>query len=136
MTLGRGLHPKQGADATGWPPLQQLLGPARCPTVLPARQPQGSRGTRTAHVLFGHLSPSVYGRQTPCCVIQSFNSVPLFATPGTAAHQASLSFIISQSLLKFKYLSFTFLKDVYFVTMCCIMNLSNLRLLLASNILL
>ena len=68
-------------------------------------------------------------------VIQSLNRVQLFSTPWTAAYQASLSFTISHSLLK--YLSFTFFMDVYFVTMCyIIMNLSNLRLLLVSNILL
>ena len=32
-------------------------------------------------------------------VVQSLSYVQLFATPGTAAHQASLSFTISQSLL-------------------------------------
>ena len=71
----------------------------------------------------------------PAVVIQSLNRVQLFSTPWTAAYQASLSFTISHSLLK--YLSFTFFMDVYFVTMCyIIMNLSNLRLLLVSNILL
>ena len=34
-------------------------------------------------------------------VIQSLNHVQLFVTPWTAAHQASPSFTISQSLLKF-----------------------------------
>ena len=33
-------------------------------------------------------------------VIYSLSHVPLFVIPGTAAHQASLSFTISQSLLK------------------------------------
>ena len=33
-------------------------------------------------------------------VVQSLSCVPLFVTPWTASHQASLSFIISQSLLK------------------------------------
>ena len=33
-------------------------------------------------------------------VVQSLSSVRLFVTPWTAAHQASLSFTISQSLLK------------------------------------
>ena len=33
-------------------------------------------------------------------VIQSLSHVRLFVTPGTAAHQASLSFTISRSLLK------------------------------------
>ena len=35
-------------------------------------------------------------------VVQSLNCVELFATPWTAARQASLSFAISQSLLKLK----------------------------------
>ena len=35
-----------------------------------------------------------------CCCVQSLSCVWLFATPGTAAHQASLYFAISQSLLK------------------------------------
>ena len=34
-------------------------------------------------------------------VVQSLSCVQLFVTPQTAAHQASLSFTISQSLLKF-----------------------------------
>ena len=38
---------------------------------------------------------------TPFVVIQSLSCVRLSATPGTAAHQASLSFTISRSLLKF-----------------------------------
>ena len=37
-------------------------------------------------------------------VVQSFGSVQLFATPWTAARQASLSFTISQSLLKLMYI--------------------------------
>ena len=35
-----------------------------------------------------------------CVVIQSLSRVQLFATPWTEAHQASLSFTMSQSLLK------------------------------------
>ena len=34
-------------------------------------------------------------------VVESLRHVRLFATPGTAAHQASLSFTVSLSLLKF-----------------------------------
>ena len=34
--------------------------------------------------------------------VQSLSRVPLFATPWTAAHEASLSFTISQSLLKLR----------------------------------
>ena len=37
--------------------------------------------------------------------IQSLSRVQLFATPWTAAHQTSLSFTISQSLLKFMSIS-------------------------------
>ena len=36
-----------------------------------------------------------------CIVVQSLSHVQLFAAPWTAAHQASLSFTNSQSLLKF-----------------------------------
>ena len=39
-------------------------------------------------------------KDLPVAVAQSFSCVPLFATPWTAAHQASLSFTISQSVLK------------------------------------
>ena len=34
-------------------------------------------------------------------VVQSLSHVQLFVTPWTTAHQASLSFTVSQSLLKF-----------------------------------
>ena len=37
-------------------------------------------------------------------VVQSLSCVQLLVTPWTAAHQAPLSFIISQSLLKLKYI--------------------------------
>ena len=40
-------------------------------------------------------------RPTMTVVVQSLSRVQLFATPWTAAHQASLSFTISQNLLKF-----------------------------------
>ena len=33
-------------------------------------------------------------------VVQSLHRIQLFETPGTATHQASLAFTISQSLLK------------------------------------
>ena len=38
------------------------------------------------------------------CCVQSLSRVWLFVTPWTAAHQASLSFIISRSLLKLMYI--------------------------------
>ena len=37
-------------------------------------------------------------------VVQSLSHIQLFATPWTATHQASLFFIISQSLLKFMFI--------------------------------
>ena len=52
--------------------------------------------------LYGGLS-KILPLQTPLVVVvvQSLSHVQLFATPWTAAHQASPSFTISQSLLKF-----------------------------------
>ena len=44
------------------------------------------------------LEPS--SSQSPWVVVQSLSCVPLFPTPWTAAHQASLSLTISWSLLK------------------------------------
>ena len=38
--------------------------------------------------------------QSDVVVVQSLSRVRLFVTPWTAAHEASLSFTISQSLLK------------------------------------
>ena len=42
------------------------------------------------------------GKRDKVVVVQSLSCVQLFETPWTAAHQASLSFTISQSLLKLK----------------------------------
>ena len=47
-----------------------------------------------------HLSQ----RQMFAFLVQSLRCVLLFVTPWTAAHQAALSFAISQSLLKFMYI--------------------------------
>ena len=41
------------------------------------------------------------GIQEPCCCVYLLSHVQLFATPWISAHQASLSFTISWSLLKF-----------------------------------
>ena len=49
--------------------------------------------------IYRHIYIGVYA------VVQSLSHVRLFVTPWTAAHQASLSSTISQSLLKFKYIS-------------------------------
>ena len=43
---------------------------------------------------------SLRGSSAKVDVVQSLSHVQLFVTPWTAAHQASLSFTISQSLLK------------------------------------
>ena len=47
------------------------------------------------------LVVSVYAPNAGVVVVQSLSHVRLFATPWTAARQASLSFTISQSFLKF-----------------------------------
>jgi len=47
--------------------------------------------------------------------VQSLSHVRLFVTPWTAAHQASLSSTISQSLLKFKYIYIC----IYFKILVC-----------------
>ena len=44
--------------------------------------------------------PNLVCTMGPFVVVQSLSCIHLFATPWTAAFQASLSFIISQSLLK------------------------------------
>ena len=46
-----------------------------------------------------------------CVVAWSLSHVQLFVTPWTAAHQASLSFTISQSLLKFKSIELVMLSN-------------------------
>ena len=50
------------------------------------------------------MNPSILDQSWPWCnvVVQSLSCVWLFVTPWTPAHQASLSFTISRSLLKLK----------------------------------
>ena len=50
-------------------------------------------------------------------VVQSLSHVRLFATPWTAAHQASLSFTVSQSLLKL--MSFESVMPFNHLVLCC-----------------
>ena len=52
-------------------------------------------------------------------VVQSFSCVQLFATPWTAAHQASLSFTISQSLLKLMFIELVMLSNHFIL--CCLL---------------
>ena len=56
-----------------------------------------SPGLKTDSLLLSHLGRSF----VPAAVYQLLSGIQLFATPCTAACQASLSFSISQSLLKF-----------------------------------
>ena len=53
----------------------------------------------------------------PCFVVQLLNCVRLFATPWTAASQASLSFSIPQSFLKFMSIK-SVMPSNYFI-LCC-----------------
>ena len=46
-------------------------------------------------------TPSQHNVSSRCCCVQSLSPVRLFATPWTTARQASLSFTVSWSLLKF-----------------------------------
>ena len=50
-------------------------------------------------------------------VVYSLSQVQLFVTPWTAAHQASLSFTISQSLLKFMTIELVMPSN--HVILCC-----------------
>ena len=52
-------------------------------------------------ILHNHSAIIIAKELTLYCVAQSLSFVQLFVTPSTAACQASLSFTISQSLLKF-----------------------------------
>ena len=58
-----------------------------------------------------HFPPGI------CCFVQSPSCVWLFAIPWTATHQASLSFTISQSLLKF--MSFESVVPSNQLILCC-----------------
>ena len=50
-------------------------------------------------------------------IVQSLSCVQLFATPWTAAHQASLSFTVSQSLLRF--MSIKLVMPSNHLILCC-----------------
>ena len=60
---------------------------------------------------------SVMARHSFLSVVQSLNCVHLFATPWTVAHQASLSFTVSQSLLKF--MSIESVMPSNYLILCC-----------------
>ena len=66
------------------------------------------------------LMPQISPRQTqgpPVVIVQSLSCVRLFATPWTSAHLASLSFAISQSLLKL--MSIELVKLSHHLILCC-----------------
>ena len=56
-------------------------------------------------------------QSSPCCCCQLLSHVPLFATPWTAAGQASLSFPISWSLLKLMSIESMMLSN--HLILCC-----------------
>ena len=53
------------------------------------------------YLIFNYIINRLYYTILCIVIVQSLRCVQLFATPWTAAHQISLSFTISQSLLKF-----------------------------------
>ena len=55
---------------------------------------------RTPIFIFSNVLSDLIFSTIPCPVVQSLSRVQLFVTPQTAAHRASPSFTISQSLLK------------------------------------
>ena len=59
----------------------------------------------------------ISNRPVTIMVVQSLSHVWLFATPWTAAHQASLSFIISQILLTFMAIGLVMLSN--HLILCC-----------------
>ena len=59
----------------------------------------GRKNTLRLSKFFPHLRWEFH-KNHHCCCFQSLNHLSLFVTPWIAAHQASLSFTISQSLLK------------------------------------
>ena len=65
-------------------------GPSHCPELCPPLPPPSL-------VVQVTVSPQC----TACWSVQSLSCVQLYVTPWTAAKQASLSFTISQSLLRF-----------------------------------
>ena len=55
------------------------------------------------HLGFSFLSGQIWKSQVVFVVVPSLSHVQFFVTPWTAAHQASLSFTNSQSLLNFMF---------------------------------
>ena len=72
-----------------------------------------SPGLKTDSLLLSHLGRSF----VPAAVYQLLSGIQLFATPCTAACQASLSFSISESLLKF--MSIESVMPFNHLVLCC-----------------
>ena len=69
------------------------------------------------------LMPKISPRQTqgpPVVIVQSLNCVRLFATQWTSAHLASLSFTISQILLKLMSIELVMLSN-HLILCCCLL---------------
>ena len=69
------------------------------------------------HLGFSFLSGQIWKSQVVFVVVQSLSCVQFFVTPWTAAHQASLSFTISQSLLNFMFIE-SVMPSNHFI-LCC-----------------
>ena len=69
------------------------------------------------HLGFSFLSGQIWKSQVVFVVVQSLSCVQFFVTPWTAAHQASLSFTVSQSLLNFMFIE-SVMPSNHFI-LCC-----------------
>ena len=69
------------------------------------------------HLGFSFLPGQIWKSQVVFVVVQSLSCVQFFVTPWTAAHQASLSFTISQSLLNFMFIE-SVMPSNHFI-LCC-----------------
>ena len=75
-----------------------------------------------SRALFTH---SIYNSLHPVIVVQLLSPVQLFAAPWTAAHQASLSFTISQSFLKLMSIE-SVMPSNHLVLCCCFLLLPSI----------
>ena len=69
------------------------------------------------HLGFSFLHGQIWKSQVVFVVVQLLSCVQFFVTPWTAAHQASLSFTISQSLLNFMFIE-SVMPSNHFI-LCC-----------------
>ena len=103
------LQPREGRI------LKTLL---RNPLGSPHRSPQGQEITPVwASFTLLLLPHSSTCSEFIIVIVQLLSHVQLFAIPWTAAHQASLSFTISRSLLRFKSIESVMLSN--YLILCC-----------------